>query len=70
MTVFNRALEIAKTRQARVVFPEMAEPRIAEAAAWMAERGVVTPMPLAEISEAQMAALVDRWGVKERVALG
>lgn len=68
MSVFNTALAAAQDRNARVVFPEWDEPRIAEAAQWLRDRGVTEPVPCAEVTDAQMAVLVDGRGVKEGVA--
>jgi len=68
MSVFDRALAAAAERKARVVFPEWDEPRIAEAAAWLKERGVVEPVSCETPTDRQMAALVDGRGIKEGVA--
>ncbi len=58
----------AKARAARVVFPEMNDPRVAEAAALVDAEGLAQPVPLADPSDAQIAALVATRGMKEAVA--
>ncbi|MCH2163596.1 MAG: phosphate acetyltransferase [Marinovum sp.] len=68
MSVFENALEAAKARPGRVVFPEMEDPRIAEAAGWLQEHGVCDALTCDASSDAQMAALVDGRGIKEGVA--
>lgn len=68
MSALERALERAKAETARVVFPEMEEPRIAEAAAQMQAKGLCAPIPLAEADESLVAALVGARGMKEALA--
>ncbi len=68
MSVLDAALETATSKHARVVFPEMEDPRVAEAAAWLREKEVVEALECAEVSDAQMAALVDGREIKEGVA--
>ncbi|PVH29234.1 phosphate acyltransferase [Pararhodobacter oceanensis] len=46
MDVVGRAFEAAKTRGARVVLPEMEDPRIAEAAARLRAEGLAEPLTL------------------------
>lgn len=53
---------------ARVVFPEAEEPRVAEAMAWLRERDICEPVPLAVPSAAQEAALIEGRGVKPALA--
>jgi phosphate acetyltransferase len=60
--------EAAKARSKRVVFPEMDDPRVAEAASVLAKEGVCVPIALSDPSEAQLAALVEARGMKEAVA--
>lgn len=58
----------ARKKQAKVVFPEMEDERVAEAARRLASDGICTPLPLAEVSEAHVAALVAARGVKDGIA--
>ncbi|WP_417524598.1 phosphate acyltransferase [Marinovum sp.] len=68
MGILERAYEAARGGAARVVFPEMAEPRVAEACARLRAEGLAEPLPLGEVSEAQIAALVANRGMKEGIA--
>ncbi|MBD0865405.1 MAG: phosphate acetyltransferase [Rhodobacteraceae bacterium] len=68
MSVFDRALAAAQERPARVVFPEMDEPRIAEAAEWLRAKKAAVPLACDGPTNAQMAVLVDGREVKEGVA--
>ncbi|SDE11889.1 phosphate acyltransferase [Ruegeria marina] len=68
MTALDRALETARTREARVVFPEMDDPRVAAATAELARQGLCTPVGLGTPSQSHVAALVEARGVKEAVA--
>jgi phosphate acetyltransferase len=68
MSVLERAYAVAKARRARVVFPEAEEARVAEAMARLAAEGLAEPVPLAQVSEAHVAALVAARGLKEGIA--
>lgn len=68
MSALDRARAKAAARKARVVFPEAAEPRVAEAMARLAAEGLATPLPLAPVSAAQVAALMAARGMKEGLA--
>lgn len=69
MSVLNRILDRAAGQKTPVVFPELSEPRVAEAAQRLAERGAITPMPAVdEASDAHVAALIEARGLKEPVA--
>ena len=68
MSVLDKAFDTARARQARVVLPELDEPRVAEAARRMQAEGLCEPVGLAEVSEAQVAALVDARGMKDAMA--
>lgn len=68
MGVLERAYETARGGAARVVFPEMAEPRVADACARLRADGLAEPLPLGEVSAAQIAALVANRGMKEGIA--
>ena len=68
MTAQQRAIEKARTRGARVVFPEMDDPRVAAASAELARQGLCEPVGLGTPSEAHVAALVEARGLKEAVA--
>ncbi|PCJ08467.1 MAG: phosphate acetyltransferase [Rhodobacteraceae bacterium] len=68
MSVLENAYAAAKARSVRVVFPEMAEPRVAEAAARLKAEGLCEPLPLSDPSEALIAALMQARGLKESIA--
>lgn len=68
MNALTLAFDTARARQARVVFPEWDEPRIAAAGARLRGEGIAHPIPPGQPSPAQMAALVDARGVKESLA--
>lgn len=69
MSVLEESLVAARACNARVVFPEDEDTRVAQAMAWLTERAVAEPVPCsADPSDAQMAALVDGRGVKEGIA--
>jgi phosphate acetyltransferase len=68
MQALSRAFETARSRAARVVFPEWDEPRVAAAVARLGAEGLAHPVPVAPPSPAQMSALVDARGVRESLA--
>ncbi|MEP3332653.1 phosphate acyltransferase [Sedimentitalea sp.] len=68
MSALERAVDRAKAGNARVVFPEMEEPRIAEAVAQMQAEGLCAPVELAEADDELVAALVEARGMKEALA--
>ncbi len=68
MSVLENAKEAARKRQARVVFPEIEEPRVAVAASVLEGEGLCQPLPVADPSEAHVAALVEARGMKEPIA--
>lgn len=68
MTVIDRTFDRAKARRARVVFPEMQEPRVAEACSKLRAEGLAEPVGLIDPTDAMTAALVEGRGVKEGVA--
>lgn len=68
MSALERAMIRARTDRARVVFPEMHDPRIAEAVARMQAEGICTPVPLADTNDALVAVLVKARGMKQAVA--
>lgn len=68
MTVVDRAMDVARARRARVVFPEAEEPRVAAALEDIRAQGLAVPVPLASPSDAQLAALVTARGMAEPVA--
>lgn len=69
MSVLETARAIAASSTSRVVFPELDDPRVAEAAARLSAEGLCTPVALtAEVTEAQVAALVSARGSKEALA--
>lgn len=68
MSALARALATARRRNARVVFPERDDPRIAAAAARLRAEGLAQPLPVGPATPAQMAALVDARGIRESLA--
>jgi phosphotransacetylase len=68
MPIMQKIFDAARARKARVVFPEMDDPRVAEACARLRAEGLCTPVPLAEPSDAHVAALVEARGMKEAIA--
>lgn len=68
MSVLENAYTLARARGARVVFPEMDDPRVAEATARLRAEGLCDPRPLAEPSQAHVEALMAGRGLKENIA--
>ena len=68
MSVLENIFDRAKARAARVVLPEMEDPRIAEAAQQLRAKGLADPVPLSPVSDAMVAGLVERRGLKEEIA--
>ena len=68
MSFMERIYARVQGRRARVVFPEMEEPRVAGAVARLESQGICAPLGLTEVSEAQVAALVEARGMKEAMA--
>ncbi|MDF1727499.1 MAG: phosphate acyltransferase [Sulfitobacter sp.] len=68
MQALERARAVARDRGARVVFPEMAEQRVAAAAALLSKEGLCEPLELADPTDAQVQALIAARGMKEALA--
>ena len=68
MSVLENIFDRAKARAARVVLPEIEDPRIAEAAQQLLANGLADPIPLSPVSDAMVAGLVERRGLKEAIA--
>jgi phosphate acetyltransferase len=68
MPVLDDVLAKARARCARVVFPELSEPRVAEAARRLEAEGLCVPLALGGLSDAHVAALVQTRGLKESLA--
>lgn len=68
MTVLDRAYEVARKRRARIVFPELEEPRVAQAARQLEEEGLCVPLPLAAPTDAHAEALIAARGLKPAIA--
>ncbi|MBL6608448.1 MAG: phosphate acetyltransferase [Rhodobacteraceae bacterium] len=68
MSVLEIIFDRAKARAARVVLPEIEDPRIAEAAQQLRAKGLADPVPLSPVSDAMVAGLVERRGLKEAIA--
>ena len=68
MSVLENIFDRAKARAARVGLPEIEDPRIAEAAQQLRAKGLADPVPLSPVSDAMVAGLVERRGLKEAIA--
>ena len=68
MSVLENIFDRAKARAARVVLPEIEDPRIAEAAQQLRAKGLADPVPLSPVSDTMVAGLVERRGLKEAIA--
>ena len=68
MSVLENIFDRAKARAARVVLPEIEDPRIAEAVQQLRAKGLADPVPLSPVSDAMVAGLVERRGLKEAIA--
>ena len=68
MAFMDKVYEAARRRKARVVFPELGEPRVAGAVERLAAAELCVPVALGAVSEAQVAALVAARGMKEAMA--
>lgn len=68
MSVLEKAYETARARRARVVLPEMEDPRVAEAAERLAVEGLCEPIALGDVTDAQVAALIARREMPENRA--
>ena len=68
MSALERAIEQARNRGARVVFPEMEDDRIAAAATRLRDEGLCAPVAPGEATDAMAAALVEARGIREALA--
>ena len=68
MTFLERAFDRARARRARVVFPEIAEPRVAAACDRLRGEGLAEPVGLIPTTDAMIATLVESRGMKESLA--
>ncbi|KHQ53430.1 phosphate acyltransferase [Mameliella alba] len=68
MTFLERAFDRARARRARVVFPELEEPRVAAACDRLRTEGLADPIGLIPTSDAMIATLVEARGMKESLA--
>lgn len=68
MSILEKIYDVARATPRRVVFPEMADERVAEAAARLRADGLCDPIGLTRMSEAHVAALVAARGIKEGIA--
>ncbi|MFV1441444.1 MULTISPECIES: phosphate acyltransferase [unclassified Phaeobacter] len=68
MIVLEKAYAQARNRKARVVFPEMDDPRVAAAVDQLTREGLVEAVPLAPLSDAHVEVLVAARGMKEGIA--
>ncbi len=68
MTVLDRAMDVARKRQARVVFPEADDPRIAAAMCRLGTEGLAQPVTVADTSALLIDCLVSRRDITETLA--
>ncbi|MBV2359116.1 phosphate acetyltransferase [Thalassococcus sp. CAU 1522] len=68
MPISEKIFARAREKSARVVFPELDDPRVAAACQRLTAEGLARPVGLAEPTEAQLAALVEARGMKETIA--
>ena len=68
MSVMQAINEKAQKSATRVVFPEMDEPRIAEAVTEIEAQGIAKAIPLAEPTSEMIEMLVSQRGVKHAIA--
>jgi len=68
MALMDRLTEAAKSRQARVVFPEMSDPRVTQACDELEAQGLCETIGLSEPANHHVAALVQARGLKEPIA--
>lgn len=68
MSVMEKAAKAARARNARVVMPELDDPRVAEAAERLTAEGLCRPVGLGDVSDEQVAALMEARGMKEAMA--
>jgi phosphate acetyltransferase len=66
MSVIDHARNAARAAQAKVVFPELMDPRVAEAARQLEHDGLCTPVPVIEdVSNTLVSAMMEVRGTKE-----
>jgi len=68
MALMDRLTEAAKSRQARVVFPEISDPRVTQACDELEAQGLCETIGLSEPADHHVAALVQARGLKEPIA--
>ena len=68
MADLEKFVEAARARNARVVFPEMDDPRVAEACDRLRAERLCQPVPLADPTEAHVAAVLAARDTKEALA--
>lgn len=68
MPILDKIMDRARARQARVVFPEMNDARVAEAAQRLASEGLCVPVNLGDVRETHVDALVATRGVRDTIA--
>jgi phosphate acetyltransferase len=69
MSVLETARTVARSENARVVFPELSDPRVAEAAKRLESDGLCTALPVSDnVTDAQVLALMAVRGSKEAMA--
>jgi len=68
MALMDRLTEAAKSRQARVVFPEMSDTRVAQACDELEAQGLCQTIALSDPADHHVEALVQARGLKEPIA--
>jgi phosphate acetyltransferase len=68
MELLKQVFEKARAEKKRVVFPELAEPRVAAACEKLRAEGLAEPVGLIDPTDAMITALVEGRGLKEGLA--
>ncbi len=68
MSALDRATQIARTARARVILPEGDDPRIAAAADRLAHEGLAVPVPLSELGDHHVDALMTSRPMRKGIA--
>ncbi|UWQ15412.1 phosphate acetyltransferase [Aliiroseovarius sp. M344] len=69
MSALDRAIKIARAKKARVILPEMEDPRIALAAKTLAAEGLAEPVELSDLGAHHISALVKTRPMRENLAV-
>lgn len=68
MQVLKTLFDAARRQRARVVFPELDDPRVTAACDRLRNEGLADPIGLGDVTDIHVAALVEARGLKEPIA--